>query len=52
MDCMHKYIHTWTRNGWKLANGGPVVNREEVELLIKVSRNFDVKYVRFFPLSF
>ena len=31
IDSCTKWIHTWKKNGWKTADGKPVVNKTEFE---------------------
>ena len=42
IDSCKKWIHTWTINGWKTADGKPVVNKTEFEELLKALAPFEV----------
>jgi len=40
-----KWCEKWKSNGWKLANGGSVTNKEELEELLESSSGLKVTYV-------
>lgn len=40
-----KWIHKWKRNGWKLANGGDVINREDFESLDQAMKGMNIQWV-------
>jgi len=40
-----EWIPKWKTNGWKLANGGSVINREELEELEDSSSGLQITYV-------
>ena len=42
---MTKWIDAWKKRGWLLANGNPVINREELELLDAEQKDIKVTYV-------
>lgn len=45
ISCVTKWVPKWKDNGWKLANGGSVINREELEELENSSSGLQVTYV-------
>ena len=45
LAAMTKWVFGWIRNGWKLSNGGDVINREDFETLQKACRGIRVTYV-------
>ena len=46
IDCHTKWVQGWMNNGWRTANGEPVVNRPELELLLNASDGMNIRYVR------
>lgn len=40
-----EWVPKWKANGWKLSNGGSVINREELEELEDSSSGLKVTYV-------
>lgn len=40
-----KWIKKWKKNGWKLVNGGEVINREDFEALDAAVQDISVKWV-------
>jgi len=40
INCMTKWIHRWKKNKWKLADGGPVKNKEDLVKLDNLCRQF------------
>jgi len=40
-----EWLPKWKLNGWKLSNGGSVINREELEMLEDSSSGLTVTYV-------
>ena len=47
IDCVEKWIKNWKRNGWKLADGNPVKNQEDLIKLDDVCSKMAVKWVYF-----
>lgn len=46
IKCITSWIHKWKRNSWKLSDGGPVKNKEELISLDKAIQNIEcVKWV-------
>lgn len=45
INCVTEWIPKWKTNGWKLANGGSVINREELEELEDNSSGLQITYV-------
>lgn len=39
-----QWINKWKRNGWKLATGGDVINREDFELLDQAQKGLNVNW--------
>ena len=44
VDALTKWIHGWRKKGWKTAAGGPVLNRDLIEVLDARSQHLSVKY--------
>ncbi|XP_063771539.1 ribonuclease H1-like [Pseudophryne corroboree] len=40
-----KWIHSWKKNGWKLATGKDVINREDFEKLEHLAHGIDVNWM-------
>jgi ribonuclease HI len=41
-----KWIGKWKKNGWKLAAGGDVVNKDDFEKLDEEIKGINIKWVR------
>ena len=41
IKCMTSYINNWLRNNWKLRNGNNVKNRNLIELLLNITKEFN-----------
>lgn len=41
IKCMTSYVNNWLRNNWKLKNGGNVKNRNLIELLLNMTKEFN-----------
>ena len=48
IDCIEKYMKNWKRNGWKLADGSPVKNKEDLVKLDEVCSKISVSWVKLF----
>lgn len=46
INCVTKWLNKWRRNGWKLATGEDVKNREDLEKLDKAIQGVEIKWVR------
>tara|TARA_B100000524_G_scaffold115504_1_gene56440 strand:- start:452 stop:712 length:261 start_codon:yes stop_codon:yes gene_type:complete len=38
---MTSYVNNWIRNNWKLRNGGNVKNKNLIELLLNITKEFN-----------
>ena len=52
IDCIEKYMKNWKRNGWKLADGNPVKNKEDLVELDEACSKISVTWVSFKVLNF
>jgi ribonuclease HI len=46
INCVTKWMSKWKRNGWKLSDGKPVINREDLENLTAAMDEMEIKWVR------
>lgn len=44
INAMTKWIHGWKKKGWKLSNGGDVVNKDDFEILENASSGLKINY--------
>jgi len=44
INCVTKWVNKWMKNGWKLGDGQPVKNKEDLEKLMAVMKGVDVKW--------
>ena len=48
IDCVQKWMKNWKRNGWKLASGEPVKNKDDLVQLDLNCSKIPVTWVLFF----
>ena len=41
IKCMTSYVNNWLRNNWKLKNGNSVKNRNLIEILLNITKEFN-----------
>ncbi|XP_067931852.1 ribonuclease H1-like [Watersipora subatra] len=44
IDCMTKWIKGWKKNQWQISSGGPVKNKEELQILDKLCSKVTVQW--------
>ncbi|KAL3869080.1 hypothetical protein ACJMK2_041806 [Sinanodonta woodiana] len=44
INAMKGWVHKWQKNGWKLATGGPVINKEDFVELLQESQGIKIKW--------
>ena len=44
-DCMVKYLQSWKENGWRLYDGSPVQNQQDIAYLDMLRNQIQVEWV-------
>jgi ribonuclease HI len=45
INCITVWIHKWKKNGWKLSDGGQVINKLDLMALDEATQGIDVIWV-------
>ena len=45
INCMTEWYPYWRRNGWRTSQGGPVINRYQIEELLDAMEGMQLKWV-------
>jgi len=45
IKCINDWMPCWLGNGWKTANGTPVANKAQLQILMKAKEGIELKWV-------